>query len=113
MIMIGGATMILIALALLSPVRGVHQRISQSKETELNWVRGEISKQLSAFRSSDDGRRNGEMADLVAYRSLVESVPEWPFTTSTYTRLVLYALIPLVSWGFGIVAEEIVGRALF
>jgi hypothetical protein len=53
------------------------------------------------------------MADLVAYRSLVESVPEGPFTTSTYTRLILYALIPLVSWSIGIVAEGIVGRALF
>ena len=60
----------------------------------------------------DAGRRSGEMADLVAYLSLVERVPEWPFTTSTYTRLILYLLIPVVSWGIGIVAEEIVGGAL-
>jgi hypothetical protein len=113
MIIIGGATLVLITLALLSPVRGVHQRICQSKETELGWVNGEISKQWSAFQNSDAGRQSGDMADLVAYRSLVESVPEWPFTISTYTRLILYALIPLVSWGFGIIAEEIVSRTLF
>jgi hypothetical protein len=53
------------------------------------------------------------MADIVAYRALVEDVPEWPFTTSTYARIFLYALIPLASWSIGIVAEEIVGRALF
>ena len=52
------------------------------------------------------------MADLVAYLSLVERVPEWPFTTSTYTRLFLYLLMPLVFWSIGIVAEEIVHRAL-
>lgn len=113
MILIGGTTLVVTALALLSPVYGVHKRIHQSKEAELGWVNGEISKQRSAFQNSEAGRRSGEMADLVAYRSLVESVPEWPFTTSTYTRLILYLLIPVVSWSIGIVAEEIVGRALY
>jgi len=113
MIMNGSAGLVLIALALLSPVRGVHKKIRQSKDAELGWVNGEISKQRSVFQNLDPGRPSGELADLVAYRSLVESVPEWPFTTSTYTRIILYALIPVVSWSIGIVAEGIVGRALF
>jgi len=113
MILIGGATLVMTALALLSPVRGVHERIRQSKEAELSRVNQEISKQRSALQNPDAGRWSGKMADLVAYRSLVESVPEWPFTTSTYTRLILYALIPVVSWSIGIVAEGIVGRTLF
>ena len=112
MILIGGTTLVVTALALLSPVGGVHKRIHQSKEAELGWVNEEISKQRSALQNSDAGLRSGEMADLVAYLSLVERVPEWPFTTSTYTRLILYLLIPVVSWSIGIVAEEIVGRAL-
>jgi len=113
MILVGGTTLVVSALALLSPVRGVHKKIRQSKEAELGWVNGEISKQRSAFRNQIAGQRSGEMADLVAYRSLIESVSDWPFTTSTYTRLILYALIPVASWSFGIVAEGIVGRALF
>jgi hypothetical protein len=40
-------------------------------------------------------------------------VSEWPFTGSTYLRLFIYALIPLASWGLGVVAEEVVGRLLF
>jgi len=28
-------------------------------------------------------------------------------------RLTLYALIPLASWGLGVVAEEVIGRLLF
>jgi hypothetical protein len=112
MILIGGITLVVTALALLAPVGGVHKRIHQSKDAEIGWVNGEISKQLSAFQNSDAGRRSGEMADLVAYLSLVERVPEWPFTTSTYTRLFLYLLIPLVFWSIGIVAEEIVRRVL-
>ena len=52
------------------------------------------------------------MADLVAYRGLIEDVPEWPFT-STYTRFILYMLIPVAFWVLGVVAEEIVGHATF
>ena len=112
MILIGGITLVVTVLALLAPVGGAHERIQQSKKAELGKVNGEISKQLSAFQNSDPGRRSGEMADLVAYLSLVERVPEWPFTTSTYTRLFLYLLMPLFFWCIGIVAEEIVQRAL-
>jgi hypothetical protein len=111
-IFLGGITLVVTALALLAPVGGVHKRIRQSKAAELGRVHGEISKQRSAFQESGSGRRSGEMADLVAYQSLVERVPEWPFTTSTYARLFLYLLIPVVSWSIGIVAEEIVGVAL-
>ena len=109
---IGLATLIMAVLALLSPVHGVHKRIRQSKEDELCWVNGEILKHRSSFQNSDTSRRSGKMADLVAYRGLVESIPEWPFTTSTYTRLILYTLLPLVTWGIGLIAEEFVGRVL-
>jgi hypothetical protein len=112
MILIGGMTLVSTALALLAPVGGVHKKIRQSKDAEIDWVYGEISKQLRAFRHSDAGRLRGEMADLVAYLSLVERVSEWPFTTSTYTRLFLYPLIPLVIGSIGIAVEEIVRRAL-
>lgn len=113
MVVIGGATMISTVIALWLPVRGVHKRIAQSKEMELGWVNGEISKQRSSLQNPDAGRRGGQMADLVTYRGIVENVPEWPFTASTYTRVVLYALLPVASWGIGIVAEQIVGRAFF
>ncbi len=47
------------------------------------------------------------------YRGVIQDVPEWPFTTSTYARLILYMLIPVAFWVLGVVAEEVVGRALF
>ena len=112
LILVSGTTLVMTALALLAPVGGVHKRIRQSKDAEIGWVNGEISKQLSTFQQADAGRPKGEMADLVAYLSLVERVSEWPFTTSTYTRLFLYPLIPLAIGSIGIVVEEIVHRAL-
>jgi hypothetical protein len=112
MLINGGLALVVTAFALLYPVRGVHQRIRQAKEAELNWTNGEIATRRQSFQGSNAGRQGGELADLIAYRSLIESTPDWPFTTSTYTRIVLYLLIPVVSWGLGIFAEEIVGRAL-
>lgn len=112
-VIIGSITLILTIFTLVIPVRGVHKRIRQSKGIELAWINDEISKQRDAFQNPDVKRQSGEMADLVAYRSLIDSVPEWPFTTSTYARLALYAFIPVASWSFGAVAEEIVGRVLF
>jgi len=50
---------------------------------------------------------------MAAYRTLVADVSEWPFSGSTYVRLVLYALIPLASWGLGVIAEEVIGRVFF
>ncbi len=111
--MIGGVTLVTSILALLSPVHGVHGRIRQSKEEELDWVNAKISNLRCSFQDPDGTRQSGEMADLVAYRGLIESVPEWPFTSSTYTRIVLYTLLPLLTWGIGLFAEEIVGRVFF
>lgn len=112
MIYVGSLALISASAALLLPVRGIHERIKQLKQTELKWLNREISQHRSEFQKPESARTAGEMADLIAYRGLVESVSDWPFTTSTYTRLFLYVLIPVLSWSIGIVAEEIVGRLL-
>lgn len=113
MLMTGVPALAVAVLALISPVYGVHKRIRQSKEAELRRINGAIAKKRSAFLTPDPDERQGELADLVAYRGLIQDVPEWPFTSSTYTRFALYMLIPVISWSLGIVAEEIVSRVVF
>jgi hypothetical protein len=113
MLMYGGSALVVTGFAVLYPVRGVHGRIRQSKEAELGWANREIAMYRNSLQASGTGPDRGRMADLVAYRSLIESTPDWPFTTSTFTRLFLYMLIPVLSWSLGIFAEEIVNRALF
>lgn len=113
MLLIGGPSLLVAALALLYPVRGVHRRIHESKDAELGKINEAITARRSAFQNPEAGQQSGEMADLIAYRGLIESVPEWPFTSSTYFRFILYMLIPVASWGFGVIAEEVVSRTLF
>ena len=112
MVVIGGAILAGTIFALLAPVYGVHQRIRKSKEEALAWVNTELAAEQPTFLAPQAGQESGRMSDLVAYRSMVESVHEWPFTLSTYTRVALYLLLPVVTWGVGLVAEEILGNIL-
>jgi len=112
-VVIGTGTLVLAGLALLAPVRGVQKRVREAKQRELDWTAAEISRLREGFANADIDRRSGDLADIVAYRTVVAGVSEWPFTGSTYVRLIIYALIPLASWGLGVVAEEIFGRLLF
>lgn len=113
MLIIGVSTLVSASLALLAPVYGVHRRICQSKEDALGWVNGEIAEQLPDFRGSESGQPGGRMADLIAYRGMIEDISEWPFTLSTYARIALYLFLPVATWGVGLVAEEIFGRLVF
>ena len=113
---LGVTTLVMAALAVLPQVLWVRARIRQAKDEELRRINRAISTERSALEDPDAGRRIGRRwgpADLVAYRGLIQDVPEWPFTASTYARLILYMLIPVASWVLGGIVEEIVGRALF
>jgi hypothetical protein len=110
MFIIGGATLAGTAFALLAPVHGVHKRICRSKERELGWVNGEISEQQTSFHDTSADHPGGRMADLVAYRGMIDDVSEWPFTISTYSRIFIYVLLPIATWGIGLVAEQMMGR---
>ena len=113
MVLVGTANLLLVVTAFLLPVIGVHRRIREAKHGELGEVDGEISERRRLLMT--DGRRPpaGELADLISYRRLISEVPEWPFTLSTYGRLLLYAVIPVVSWGLGVLLEEWIGAKLF
>ncbi len=96
---------------LLLPVRGVHAAIRSAKQAEVRACNEQI-------RARRDGIIRGTAAsgpaldELLAWRGLVESVREWPFDASTFTRLVLYLGIPLGSWLGGAMVERLVNAVL-
>lgn len=110
---LGPLTLFVAGSALVMPVRGVQNRIRQEKASELEWVDVELRACRDALRESGDDRRVGSIADIAAYRSLIEQSPEWPFNTSTYVRFALYLLIPLGSWAAGAVVESAVQSFFF
>jgi hypothetical protein len=113
MFVLGGTTLVVSVLAMLAPVQGVHRRIVHSKQAEIKWLDDEISMLRTELTRPDASGQGGRMADLVAYRGLVDGVAEWPFTSSTFVRLALYTLLPIITWGIGIIAEAIISQAFF
>jgi len=96
------------------PALGIRDRIREVKREALEDCRERIRHTRDAWQAGSGGAR-GEgtgMADLLAYRSLIEAFPEWPFNAPLLTRLLLYLAIPLGSWIAGAMVERGLDRLL-
>lgn len=83
--------------ALVIPVSGVHRHIVAAKEHALARLHADIRDEIA----SGGARRIGEsprLANLIAYRGLIEAVPEWPFDVPAISRFVFYVLLGAGSW---------------
>ena len=76
--------------------------------------RAELDRCTEEVRALRDGRPGAgrSLADLLAWRAYVASVPEWPFDAPTRLRFALYLVIPLGSWLGGALVEKLVDRLL-
>lgn len=110
-----GSTALLIGIALLLPVRGVHRRIRREKEAHLAWCDAEIRHAREHVRGgrAAGGAPPGRLADVLAYRALVEEAPEWPFDSPAVRRILLYLLIPLGSWVASAMVQSLLERLVF
>jgi hypothetical protein len=100
--------------AMLLPLRGIHSRIVEAKRDELVRVEAAIGGDGDALAGTRiaDRQPSPSLADLIAYRDLIDRLPEWPLDASSFRRLGLYALIPIGSWIGGALVERAVGLAL-
>ena len=101
---------VIATVALLIPVLGVRARVRSVKQAELARIGAAIRGDDAALSETRIADRKGQLslADLIAYRGLVESAPEWPYDAPTLSRFVLYLLIPAASW----VAAALVERGV-
>jgi hypothetical protein len=100
--------------ALVLPMLGVHRRLRATKHAELARVLAAIRGEPAALAGSSIAARaaTASLADLVAYRALVEAVSEWPLDAGMRLRFVLYLAIPVGSWLGGALVERLLGVAL-
>lgn len=106
-LVLGTVILAVAGMALVLPLRGVHRRITQAKDAELEWVEAKLSEQREVLKSGAD-RTSGDLSDLAAYRDLVRAVRDWPMNTSSYVRFAVYLLIPAVSWAAAALVERFV-----
>ena len=97
------------AMSLFRPLWTLRKRIRQEKSIAID----AINARLYAMRR-DEARGilavAGTEGDLLARRSFVMSVPEWPIDTSTLRKLGIYALFPAISWFVGPLVREVVNN---
>ncbi len=102
------------AAVVLLPMRGVHRRVREAKRNELARVNAAIRGDVAALAGSAIAARADSvgLADLVEYRRLVESVPEWPLDPALRARFLLYLALPVGSWLGGALVERAIDGIL-
>jgi hypothetical protein len=98
----------LVALLLL-PVWHVHQAIRTRKAAELS----AIDERVAALGDTRHGGREEEIRacnELLDYRDHIQRVPDWPVDVGAVSRLLLYLIIPPLTWVGAALIENVVDR---
>ena len=114
-ILVGWFTaIVLVVAAFLGPVLGIREQIVGARKKELDWCDANIKSSRDLFKKHEIADSNGQtpLGELIIYRQYVEDLSEWPFDVSTILRLLLYLLIPLISWFGGALVERTVDTLL-
>jgi hypothetical protein len=99
--------------ALLLPVSGVHRRLVAVKRSELARVDAALRREAKANLEEPGAAESGaRLANLVAYRGLLDASGTWPFDLAIWLRFALYVSLGLGSWLGGALVERLLGLAL-
>ena len=102
-----GFWIMFIALAwvgLMLPLRGIRKKIRIAKENELDWCQRALKIARDELKSGTSEQQS--IAEILAYRTMIENIRNWPFDNPTLVRFTLYLMIPLGSWLGGAFVER-------
>jgi hypothetical protein len=110
---IGGLCVVLglIVAALVGPVVGVHRRIHEAKQMELERIRAAIRSE-SSLRMESRGEwqaADAHLSDLIVYKGLIESVNTWLFDLPALLKFSLIVLVGVGSWLGQAFVERLLG----
>ncbi|MDJ0793838.1 MAG: hypothetical protein QNI98_06280 [Woeseiaceae bacterium] len=91
-------------IGMMLPLRGIRKKIKATRNQELDWCRQQMVISRDALKSGGSAKQS--IAEIMAYRTLIENTGNWPFDSLTLVRFALYLLIPLGSWLGGAVVER-------
>ena len=91
-------------MGMMLPLNGIRKKIRAGRNRELDWCRQSLKIARDEMKSGVGGRQS--IAEIVAYRSMIESIRNWPFDSPTMVRFALYIMIPLGSWLGGAFVER-------
>ena len=91
-------------IGMMLPLRGIRRNIRAAKKNEIDWCRQALKIARDELKSGTSSHQ--ALAEILAYKNLVESIRNWPFDNPTLVRFSLYLLIPLGSWLGGAFVER-------
>lgn len=99
-----------LSLMLIPPLASVHKRIVDAKRKELECVRRAMLGDRAALA---DSRLAGDadtirMPELIAYKQVIEAVPDSPLETPAAVRLFFYVMIPPLAWSGAAIIERVI-----
>ncbi len=86
------------------PLRGIRRKIKVAKNQELNWCSQTLKVARDELKSSAGQQQS--ISEIMAYRTMIENIRNWPFDNPTLVRFALYIMIPLGSWLGGAFVER-------
>jgi hypothetical protein len=89
---------------LMLPLRGIRRKINSAKEEEQKWCRQALKSARNQLKSGSAEQQS--IAELVAYRNMIENIRNWPFDSPSLSRFALYLLIPVGSMVGGALVER-------
>jgi len=92
------------------PIWPVHKRIKAVKHEELNFVQVQIDELRS--ETQVDEQLMARLQPMLLYRSEIKHVSEWPFDSVAIARLMLYLIIPPLTWVGAALIEILVDSLL-
>jgi hypothetical protein len=112
----GGLAFVLVlsVAALLGPVLGAQRRLHAAKRAELARVDAAIRREAATRSAAADGwqQADARVADLVAYRGLVDRVNTWLFDFPSLVKFTLIVLLGAGSWLGQALVERLLGAAI-
>ncbi|MBQ75031.1 MAG: hypothetical protein CMQ20_08405 [Gammaproteobacteria bacterium] len=91
-------------IGLMLPLHGIRSKIRAAKEEEFAWCQQELKVARTRLKSGVGEAQS--IAEMIAYRSIVENIRNWPFDSPSLTRFLLYLLIPICSMIGGALVER-------
>jgi hypothetical protein len=107
------ATFVPLVALFIIPVWPVHRRIVAMKHQQLETVNERIDACLQARDAGElDPTILGQLAPLLTYRREITEVSTWPFDVGNVTRLLLYLIIPPLTWVAAALIENLLDSVL-
>ncbi len=100
----------LIMVMILIPLLPLRKKIKHAKDLELELINKAIKGDKESLRHShiSSDLKNINIIDLIAYKKIIIGIKEIPFNIPIAFRLLLYIIIPLLTWVAASLVDKIV-----